>query len=248
MPFKTFGTETLTASDVQTYLMDQCVIRCTSTTRPSSPSEGWHIYETDTLRRMVYTSGQWRPEGIYETVKVKAETTSVYGWFTNVYDRELRFDLEANSTYWLEGFLMFQQAKQTPANLEQLTALGWVFPDVSPAWKVRCSFQSPMGDPSGTSADTRLRLGVYAWPEGWKFAASKKDLGLSDSDPNYCICAHNFSAWTDATGAVVEPEAMIKTTVAGQLIFMFTGGWKDANNFADLRLLANSWMRVRKVG
>ena len=247
MPFKTFTSATLTASDVQTYLMDQCIIRCTSTTRPSSPSEGWHIYETDTGRRMVYTSGAWRPEGIYEQLKVKPETTGISGWFTPVYDPHLRFDLDANSTYWLEGFLQLQQNKQTPANNEQLTSLGWVFPDVSPAWKIRCSFQSPMGDPSGTSADTRIRLGVYAWPEAAKFSVSKKDIGMTDADPNYCLGNHNFSAWTDSTGAVVEPETMIKTTTAGTLIFTFAGGWKDGNNFVDLRLLANSWLRVRKV-
>ncbi|NJP24469.1 hypothetical protein FLW53_09655 [Microbispora sp. SCL1-1] len=246
MPFKTFGSATLTASDVQTYLMDQCVIRCTSTSRPPSPSEGWHIYETDTGRRMVYTGGSWRPEGIYERLKVKPETTAISGWFTPVYDAHLRFDLEANSTYWLEGFLMFQQSGETPANNTQWTSLGWTFPDA--AWKTRTCWNAPMGDPSGTSADTRVRLGTYAFPEAWKYSVGKRDIGISDSDPNnYINCGHNFCAWADATGAVCEPEAMIKTTTAGTLILTWSGGWGGASNF-NLRLLANSWLRIRKAG
>lgn len=41
----------------------QCVITCTSTTRPSSPPEGMTIYETDTDKMLVYTSATtgWVP-------------------------------------------------------------------------------------------------------------------------------------------------------------------------------------------
>lgn len=49
MPYKTFtaGT-TLPSADVQSYLMNQAVIVCTSATRPASPVMGMVIYETDT--------------------------------------------------------------------------------------------------------------------------------------------------------------------------------------------------------
>ena len=33
---------------------------CTSATRPSSPTQGFKIYETDTKRSLVYESGAWR--------------------------------------------------------------------------------------------------------------------------------------------------------------------------------------------
>jgi hypothetical protein len=52
--------ELLTSTDVNEYLMKQAVIRCTSGTRPSSPTEGMTIYETDTDAFMVY-NGSWLP-------------------------------------------------------------------------------------------------------------------------------------------------------------------------------------------
>lgn len=60
MAFKTFADSTvLTASDLNTYLMKQAVITCTSGTRPSSPVEGMTIYETDTDRVMIYSGSAW---------------------------------------------------------------------------------------------------------------------------------------------------------------------------------------------
>lgn len=65
MAYKTFvdGVD-LPASDLQTYLMNQSVIVCTSSTRPSSPNEGMVIYETDTDSLKVYTTATtgWRPQ------------------------------------------------------------------------------------------------------------------------------------------------------------------------------------------
>lgn len=60
MPFKTFTAgDVLTASDVNTFLMNQSVIVCTSSTRPSSPVEGQTIYETDTDVYKTYTGSVW---------------------------------------------------------------------------------------------------------------------------------------------------------------------------------------------
>lgn len=60
MPFKTFNDgDVLTASDVNTYLMKQAVIGCTSGTRPASPVEGMMIYETDTDLIRAYTGSGW---------------------------------------------------------------------------------------------------------------------------------------------------------------------------------------------
>lgn len=63
MAFKTFvDGVALPASDLNTYLMKQAVIVCTSGTRPASPIEGMQIYETDTDRQLVYTTATttWR--------------------------------------------------------------------------------------------------------------------------------------------------------------------------------------------
>ncbi|WP_330438825.1 hypothetical protein OHB44_28040 [Micromonospora sp. NBC_00821] len=51
--------DVLTAAEVNTYLMNQAVIVCTSGTRPSSPPEGMVIYETDTDLIRVYTGSTW---------------------------------------------------------------------------------------------------------------------------------------------------------------------------------------------
>lgn len=64
MSFKSFvAGQILTAAEVNTYLMRQSVITCTSGTRPSSPNAGMVIYETDTNRVLVYTTATtgWQP-------------------------------------------------------------------------------------------------------------------------------------------------------------------------------------------
>jgi hypothetical protein len=59
MAFKTFAPGVLTSSDVNTFLMRQSVIVCTSTTRPGSPNEGMTIYETDTDLTRQYSGSAW---------------------------------------------------------------------------------------------------------------------------------------------------------------------------------------------
>lgn len=59
MAFKTFAPGVLTSSDVNTFLMRQAVITCTSSTRPASPSEGMTIYETDTDVYRTYDGTNW---------------------------------------------------------------------------------------------------------------------------------------------------------------------------------------------
>ena len=59
MPFKTFTAGVLTSSDVNTFLMQQAVITCTSSTRPSSPVEGMTIYETDTDFYRTWSGSAW---------------------------------------------------------------------------------------------------------------------------------------------------------------------------------------------
>jgi hypothetical protein len=49
--------ELLTSADLNLYLAQQAVIRCTSGTRPSSPNEGMLVYETDTDRYSSYNGG-----------------------------------------------------------------------------------------------------------------------------------------------------------------------------------------------
>jgi len=58
--FKTFvDAVALPASDLNTYLMKQAVIVCTSGTRPASPPEGMTIFETDTDLVRIYNGAAW---------------------------------------------------------------------------------------------------------------------------------------------------------------------------------------------
>ena len=59
MPKMTFTPSVLTAAQMNTYLMDQAVITCTSGTRPSSPVQGMTIYETDTDCYVTYDGSAW---------------------------------------------------------------------------------------------------------------------------------------------------------------------------------------------
>ena len=59
MPFKTFTSTVLSSSDVNTYLMNQENITCTSGTHPSSPTTGMKIFETDTNRWLYWSGTAW---------------------------------------------------------------------------------------------------------------------------------------------------------------------------------------------
>lgn len=64
MPFLSFTTgQVLSSSDMNT-MSKQTITTCTSSTRPSSPAVGTHIYETDTGELLMYygaTTGWRRP-------------------------------------------------------------------------------------------------------------------------------------------------------------------------------------------
>ncbi len=67
MAFEDFSDGAALAASSLDNLMAQTTIICTSGTRPSTPSEGWHIYETDTNREYVYNGGWQRLAGMHST-------------------------------------------------------------------------------------------------------------------------------------------------------------------------------------
>jgi hypothetical protein len=79
MAFKTFAPGVLTSSDVNTFLMRQAIITCTSSTRPASPNEGMTIYETDTDLYAVYTGTAWEYLGGWETTFTPTLTNFTLG-------------------------------------------------------------------------------------------------------------------------------------------------------------------------
>lgn len=80
MAFKTFTNGSiLTDTDLNTYLMKQSVVQCTSGTRPSSPPEGMVVYETDTDRLSTYTGAAWQT-----AVATTPTWTAITGWQAGV--------------------------------------------------------------------------------------------------------------------------------------------------------------------
>lgn len=83
MAFKTFAPGVLTSSDVNTFLMRQAVITCTSSTRPASPSEGMTIYETDTDLTRQYDGSAWEVVTHIGAWQTYTPTLSDYGGGTS---------------------------------------------------------------------------------------------------------------------------------------------------------------------
>ena len=107
MAYKQFGAgDVLTAADVNTYLMNQTVIVCTSGSRPSSPNDGMVIYETDTGfgRQWRTSSSLW--EVIWQTLTksytpiLTAATTNPTLGSGSVVSGRYVIDAGRRCTYW----------------------------------------------------------------------------------------------------------------------------------------------------
>lgn len=108
MAFKTFvDGAVLTASDVNTYLMKQTVIVCTSGTRPSSPVSGMTIYETDTNQLAIYTGAAWEVRNRRRLYIRKTSDESLTSNATLQDDDALTFTVETNSEYELSGMVIY---------------------------------------------------------------------------------------------------------------------------------------------
>ncbi|WP_433252841.1 hypothetical protein ACQPYK_08530 [Streptosporangium sp. CA-135522] len=99
MPFKDFGIELALSADVNTYLMNQMVITCTSSTRPAAPVEGMHIWETDTKALMVRVGSAWKLLNAIPTWAQKSTTETVTNSTTLQDDDELFAVVQPNATY-----------------------------------------------------------------------------------------------------------------------------------------------------
>jgi hypothetical protein len=85
-------------------LLQQTIIPCTSGTRPSSPPDGMHVFETDTDILRAYSNGSWAPvmqigAGSHTPVLTATTTNPVLGSGSSVAGRYLRFG-GYMCTYW----------------------------------------------------------------------------------------------------------------------------------------------------
>jgi hypothetical protein len=238
MPFKTFTSVVLPASDVNTYLLQQAIIRCTSTTRPGSPAEGWHIWETDTQRRYVFRNGAWTRYGYPEYIYALKSESQSQKYPSNVLqnpvaDSDLKITLDANSMYWLESFIMISSSDfSSPGFGQQLAA--FYLPDNAEAL-------------------------ISEWaPEYLNFLSApppnveEMALGTNCYNQTGVTGPHNripSTAWfTPATSSdtaefvVMEPYGVIQTQDAGDLQFLWT-----PFQAGTMTVYQNSWIGVRKL-
>jgi hypothetical protein len=117
MAFKTFAdSDTLPASDLNTYLMGQALVKATSSTRPASPGEGSAVYETDTDKLMVYTTATtgWQPPWnlpwgrIAHAVQTSAQT-GIGASLTDLTSLTATITMVANRYYKVTLFVPFSQ-------------------------------------------------------------------------------------------------------------------------------------------
>lgn len=239
MPFKTFGVETLTSSDVNSYLMTQCVINCTSTTRPVSPSDGWFIYETDTQRRMLYSDSAWKQSGIYEETKIKTKDSVQQSWGTMYQEDELPLTLLPNSNYWIDGFIQMSQ-QGTFAAGDPKGGMGAYWPVGS---NVAISLNCPVGDVNQDNCALRVQT-MFNGDAG-------VSLTLEDGSPGLLF---QFASWINAVGIVADIDMTVRTgNTGGKLGLMFAGAYLPTsgslNDYDQVKskVHANSWLRSRKL-
>lgn len=105
--------ELLTSSDVNSYLMKQTIVVCTSGTRPASPPTGMFITETDTGISRRWNGSSWRPVMSTRTSYTPTFTATVtaptlgtgstsQGWYTYfpeavVYTFKIQFGTSGNT-------------------------------------------------------------------------------------------------------------------------------------------------------
>lgn len=238
--FKTFTAVTLPASDVNTYLMQQAIIRCTSTLRPIGPSEGWHIYETDTQRRLVFRNGGWVPYGYPETTyafKSQTESQTFPTLVTSnlVNDSDLRITLEASSMYWLDAFIMYSSSDYvSPGFGQQLVS--FFVPDncevlisgFLPAYLDFGAAPPPNVEEMATNVQT------------WNTTSI---TGPHNKVPPTTGNFYQPSSSSDAAEwLAMEFFGVVKTVDAGEIQLMWT-----PFQALEMSLYKDSWMSVRKL-
>jgi hypothetical protein len=161
--------EILTSSDVDTYLMSQVIIRCTSGTRPASPALGWHIYETDTKRFLVYNGTSWVPEGGETLTAIKSADETVTNSTSLQDDNHLFLSVAANAVYKLDLCLFYDGP--TNADLKMTwtvpsgTGMTWGIDTVDPSATTSTPF--PISRGVNTSPTTQMVLGTPTDGSGW---------------------------------------------------------------------------------
>lgn len=223
MAYKVFATEEVLASaDVNTYLMRQGVIVCTSGTRPSSPNEGMTIYETDTDTYRTWDGSLWAILLTQHRQVIKPSDTarsSGSGTGGMSADPHLTIALPINSTWALEGFIIYSGS--AGSSTEGDLIFGWTGPaSATLDWfSDAIDIGLGAGDPAVGSVG-RARQDISSTPTG-----GTRNSGLS-------------------TAVVANPRGRLKIAgTAGSITFR----WGRFQASGTTTVHADSYLRVSRM-
>jgi hypothetical protein len=207
MPLKTFTAALVPYRDVNTYLMQQMVITCTSGTRPASPVAGMHIWQTDTLTEHVYDGSAWQfLRGVDRFVR-KTSDEIVNNSATLQNDDQLVIAVSANSRYRLE--LMLICSSSTTADIKG----GWTGPSgATLTWGTFAPHRAQTTITSASTSVNLLAIGGVADMAG--FGTSSNALYVLRGVLNVSSTAGNLQfQWAqstaDATNTTVRANSVL---------------------------------------
>lgn len=220
MPFKDFTTEILTSADVDLYLMSQVIIRCTSGTRPLSPAQGWHIYETDTSRFLVYNGSAWVQEGSVVLSAYKSADESITSTTALQDDNHLFVSVEANTAYLIDLFFLWHGSGNA-------IRVGWSYP-------------------SGTTGTYVPMLGGNFASQALGTAAKNADVYTITPFDISATYEHGYGIGpTDISGALIK-GTIITSSTAGTFRFRWAQSGTGSASLATV-VKAHSNLKLTKV-
>jgi hypothetical protein len=175
VPFKTFTASVLSSADVNTYLMKQAVITCTSGTRPASPVQGMMIYETDTNKLATYSGAAWSYLGGYTaytptTTNLTVGNGTLQGRYTRIGDQvDLSIKFTVGTT---SAFLAGQLGFSLPAPSRDALTISAALLDISAGtWTPGRIVQNAATSTISVAYETGTTLGAVSTTAPFTWAA-----------------------------------------------------------------------------
>lgn len=266
MPYKTFTAgEIFTAANLMTYLMDQANITVPSGSRPSSPSQGMEIFETDTGRKLFHDGTQWREWAQRIVCTSSTRPSSPVAGMT-VYETDTGAELVWNGSAWvarsqLPGIGQVQFVRKTSNTSRSNTNTLAADPHLSVPLEANATyvFEAYLSHDAPSTANIQYAFDVPAssvlnWtPDGFVQTPSSAASAAATAD---IIRRMNTTADTPLTprgisdagsteDTVSLPKGSVRTSgTAGNLTLFWAQNTLNASNTV---LRVDSWLRVMRV-
>jgi len=191
---QTYSTNAVLTSSSLSKVARRVVIDCTSATRPGSPLEGMHIYETDTQMLRRYNGSAWitYPNGIIAHAttnnNVAITTSTVYAQDNSGNDLELTFDRVNGEMYLFSAHFSVQASSAGDMYVYQPEldiGSGYNPFDVQRVVEIATNAEFPFGcsvramHTAGGSSTAKFRLGIAR--------ASGVGFGVIIDGSDFCV-------------------------------------------------------------